>query len=335
MTNGEPESLNNPPLHLAERAAKRDAAPGKRRKKVVSFEEVGSLMADALRQDRTLCLGGLFKQNRPVALVRELIRRGIGELRLFSSPGSGYDVDMLIAAGLVSETFLAAVTLENRLCPNFRSAVESGRIKAHAVDALTIVGGLTAGANQLPFSPVAAWAGSDVIKLNPLAVPMTSPFEGESLYAVRAIRPSLTLIHAQEADEYGNIRHLSTMTYADNLMARASHTVVVSVDRLVRPEVITSKPRETTIPCIYVDAVVEIPFGAHPTASFPFYSMDEAFIDAFADLSDEVRIKPAKQPMLEAYLDQHARNPADVFSYIDVIGGYRRLAALEYQARFI
>jgi glutaconate CoA-transferase subunit A len=329
------ESLNRRPLCSAGRAAKTDASSNKRRKKVVGFEEVGTLMADALREDRTLCLGGLFKQNRPVALVRELIRRGIGELRLFSSPGSGYDVDLLIAAGLVSEAFLAAVTLENRLCPNFRSAVESGRIRAHAVDALTIVGGLTAGANRLPFSPVAAWAGSDVIKLNPLAVPMTSPFDGASLYAVRAIRPALTLIHAQEADEYGNIRHLSIMTYADNLMARASHKVIVSVDRLVRSDVITNNPRETTIPCIYVDAVVEIPFGAHPTASFPLYSTDEAFIDAFADLSDEVRIKPAKRPLLEAYLDQHARNPADVFSYIEAIGGYRRLAALEHEARFI
>jgi glutaconate CoA-transferase subunit A len=335
MTNDEPKSLNIPPLHLAASAAKRCARPSERRKKVISFEEVGPLMTDALQHDRTLCLGGLFKQNRPVALVRELIRCGIGELRLFSSPGSGYDVDLLVAAGLVSEAFLAAVTLENRLCPNFRSAVESGRIKAHALDALTIVGGLTAGANQLPFSPVAAWAGSDVIKHNPLAAPMTSPFDGEPLYAVRPIRPSLTLIHAQEADEYGNIRHLSSMTYADNLMARASHRVVVSVDRLVRSEVITRKPRETTIPCIYVDAVVEIPFGAHPTASFPLYSMDEGFINAFADLSDEVRIEPAKQPLLEAYLDHHARNPADVFGYIDAIGGYRRLAALEHEARFI
>ncbi len=80
MTNDEPKSLNNPPLHLASSAAKRSARPSERRKKIISFEEVGPLMADALRHDRTLCLGGLFKQNRPVALVRELIRRGIGEL---------------------------------------------------------------------------------------------------------------------------------------------------------------------------------------------------------------------------------------------------------------
>ena len=306
-----------------------------RRKKAISFEQAGALMAAALENDRTLCLGGLFKQNRPVALVRELIRRNIGELRLFSSPGSGYDVDLLIAAGLVSETFLPAVTLENRLCPNFRAAVEAGTIRAYAVDALTIVGGLTAGANRLPFSPVSAWAGSDVIKLNPLAIPMASPFDGEMLYAVKAIRPTLTLLHAQEADEYGNIRHLSTMTYADNLMARASDKVIVSVDRLVKPQVITNHPRETSIPCIYVDAVVEIPFGAHPTGSFPNYSIDETFIEAFAELSDAVRRDPTARPRLDAELDRYVRKPSDVFDYIEVIGGYRRLAVLEHEARFI
>lgn len=307
----------------------------RRRKKMIAYEEIGPLLRAALDSDRAVCIGGLFKQNRPVALVRELIRAGIGDLQLFSSPGSGYDVDLLIAAGLVAETFLPAVTLENRLCPNFRAAVEQGRILAHAIDALTIVGGLMAGASGLPFHPVAAWHGSDVVRLNPLATEMTSPFDGKPLYAVKALQPPLVLLHAQEADEYGNVRHLTTMTYSDNLMARAGKKVIVSVDRLVRHELVTSHPRETTIPCIYVDAVVEIPFGAHPTASFPHYSMDDAFIEAFADLSDEVRRDPNSQPLLERYIEEHVHKPRDIFAYIEAIGGYRRLASLEREARFI
>ena len=306
-----------------------------RRKKVLAYEEIGPFLRAALASDRAICIGGLFKQNRPVALVRELIRLGIRDLQLFSSPGSGYDVDLLIAAGLVAETFLPAVTLENRLCPNFRSSVEQGRIRAHAIDALTIVGGLMAGASGLPFYPVAAWHGSDVIRLNPFAKEMTSPFDGAPLYAVKALQPPLVLLHAQEADEYGNVRHLTTMTYSDNLMARAGKKVIVSVDHLVKHELTTSRPRETTIPCIYVDAVVEIPFGAHPTASFPHYSMDDAFIEAFADLSDEVRRDRTAQPLLERYIEEYVHKPHDIFAYIDAIGGYRRLSDLEREARFI
>ncbi len=192
-----------------------------------------------------------------------------------------------------------------------------------------------AGSSGLPFYPVAAWHGSDVTRLNPLTTEMKSPFDGVPLHAVRALRPSLVLLHAQEADEYGNVRHLSTMTYSDNLMARAGKKVIVSVDRLVKHESITSHPRQTTIPCIYVDAVVEIPFGAHPSASFPHYSMDDVFIETFADLSDVVRRDPAAQSLLERYIDDHVHKPRDIFAYIEAIGGYRRLANLEREARFI
>jgi glutaconate CoA-transferase, subunit A len=330
---GKPDVSSGTVLHQT--AGNFHARGEARRKKTIEPAEVGSFIASSLQPGGSLCIGGLFKQGRPVALVREVIRSGIDRLKLFSSPGSGFDVDLMIAAGLVSETFLPAVTLENRLCPNFRMAVEAGKLKAHAIDALTIVGGLMAASHGVPFQPITAWHGSDVVKLNPLAIAMTSPIDGAPLYAVPALHPDLVLLHAQEADEYGNVRHLSTMTYADALMARAGKKVLVSVDRLVRAEVVTAHPRETTIASIYVDAVVELPFGAHPTASFPLYAMDEVFIDAFADLGDELRRKEVTQEALSNYLDRFVRTPVDVFDYLDAVGGYRHLATLEREARFI
>lgn len=305
-----------------------------RAKKAIDYADIPKFLSSVLADGSSICIGGLFKQGRPVALVRELIRANIRDLKLFSSPGSGYDVDLLIAAGLVAETFLPAVTHESRMCSNFRGAVENGRIKAQAVDALTIVGGLMAAANGVPFQPVSAWSGSDVIALNPLIEPLKSPFGGEEIYAVRALNPDLVLLHAQEGDEYGNIRNLSTMTYADALMARAGRKVIVSVDRLVPNKAIIEHPKETTIAGIYVDAIVEIPFGAHPSGSFPFYSMDERFIETFADLSDEARREQSCSE-LTLYIDRHVKIPKDIFDYIDAVGGYRRLAELEREARFV
>lgn len=304
-----------------------------RRSKLIDLPDIGPTLLRYGHDGCSVCLGGLFKQGRPVALVRELIRCGLGGLRLFSSPGSGYDVDLLIAAGRVRETFLPAVTLENRFCPSFRGAVERGEVEAHAIDALTVVGGLMAAANGVPFQPVAAWAGSDVVALNPLARPMLSPFGGEPLYAVPAIEPDLVLLHAQEGDAYGNLRNLSTMTYADALMARAGRRVVASVDRLVPNEAVLRDPRGTTVAGIYVDAVVEIPFGAHPTASFPHYSMDEGFIERFADLAEAGR-RSGSPAGLSAYLDRYVTGPGDIFDYVEAIGGYRALAPLEREARF-
>jgi glutaconate CoA-transferase subunit A len=305
-----------------------------RRPKLVGLDDVSTLLKSLAQNGSSICLGGLFKQNRPVALVRELIRSGIKDIRLFSSPGSGYDADLLIAAGIIAETYLPAVTLENRFCPNFRAAVERQHIKAHAVDALTIIGGLMAAANGVPFQPVTAWAGSDILHLNPLIREMTSPFGEGKLYAVPPIEPDIVLLHAQEGDEFGNVRHLSTMTYADALMARAGKHVVVSVDKLVPHDAILRDPRGTTIAGIYVDAIVEAPFGAHPTASFPNYAMDEDAIEDFADMSDVARRTEQRQA-LDDYIRTHVLEPGDIYEYIDTFGGYRTVARLERMARFL
>ncbi|HIC66765.1 MAG TPA: glutaconate CoA-transferase, partial [Paracoccus sp.] len=205
-----------------------------------------------------LCLGGLFKQSRPVALVRALLAAGADGLHVYSSPGAGYDVDLMIAAGAVAQVFIPGVTLENRLCPNFRRAVEAGQVTAHALDALTVVGGLMASAHGVPFQPIDALRGSDVLKHNPLLHEIDCPFSGRRIHAVGPIRPRVTFLHAQEADRWGNLRHLSTMVYADQLMARASDMVIASVDRIVPDEVVLDDPSRVTVPSYYVDAVVEV-----------------------------------------------------------------------------
>lgn len=308
-------------------------APLARRRKLVGPDRIGELLREWLADGDLLALGGLFKQGRPMSLVREVIRSGRKGLKLISSPGSGFDVDLMIAAGCVAETHLPAVTLEDRMCPSFRDAVEAGRIKAHCVDALSVVGGYLAAANGVPFQPVAAWKGSDVPAHNPLVARIECPFTGEELYATRAIRPRLALLHAQEGDVYGNIRHLSTMTYADQLMARAADKVIVSVDRIVDTDDIVLRARETTIPCIYVDAVVEQPYGAHPTGSFPLYTIDEEHIEQYALLAEEARRGgDAERAPLQSYLDRHVRDVRDQRAYLDMVGGAARMAELEKEA---
>ncbi|MAU51788.1 MAG: glutaconate CoA-transferase [Roseovarius sp.] len=278
-----------------------------------------------------LCLGGLFKQSRPVALVRALLATGADGLHVYSSPGAGYDIDLMIASGAVEQVFIPGVTLENRLCPNFRRAVEAGQVTAHALDALTVVGGLMAAAHGVPFQPVDALRGSDVLKYNPLLREIDCPFSGRRIHAVGPIRPSVTFLHAQEADRWGNLRHLSTMVYADQLMARASDMVIASVDRIVPDEVVLDDPSRVTVPSHYVDAVVEVPYGAHPTASFPNYAMDEKHIDAYADLGDAARTGDRKG--LDAYITRHVTGPKSQGDYIEAVGGARHFAWLEAEAR--
>lgn len=299
--------------------------------KVMGMEDAALLARDALRDRPELCLGGLFKQGRPVALVRALLAAGADGLHLYSSPGAGYDIDLMIAAGAVEQVFIPGVTLENRLCPNFRSAVEAGQVTAHALDALTVVGGLMASAHGVPFQPIDALRGSDVLKHNPLLREIGCPFTGRRIHAVGPIRPRVTFLHAQEADRWGNLRHLSTMVYADQLMARASDMVIASVDRIVPDEVVLDDPSRVTVPAHYVDAMVEVPYGAHPTASFPNYAMDEEHIEAYADLGDAARA--GDRAGLEAYIARHVTEPKSQDDYIVAIGGARYLARLEAEAQ--
>ena len=302
-----------------------------RRSKVTSLQDAALLARGALEERPELCLGGLFKQSRPVALVRALLATGADGLHVYSSPGAGDDIDLMIAAGAVEQVFIPGVTLENRLCPNFRRAVEAGQVTAHALDALTVVGGLMAAAHGVPFQPVDALRGSDVLKYNPLLREIDCPFSGRRIHAVGPIRPSVTFLHAQEADRWGNLRHLSTMVYADQLMARASDMVIASVDRIVPDEVVLDDPSRVTVPSHYVDAVVEVPYGAHPTASFPNYAMDEKHIDAYADLGDAARTGDRKG--LDAYITRHVTGPKSQGDYIEAVGGARHFAWLEAEAR--
>ncbi|WP_297781811.1 CoA-transferase [uncultured Roseovarius sp.] len=301
-----------------------------RRTKQIAESEIGEHLRAQLNDGDLLAIGGLFKQGRPTALVREVIRADFKELKISSSPGSGYDVDLLISAGCVAETYCPAVTLEERMCPSFRHAVEEGRIRAHCVDALSVVGGYLASANGVPFQPVVAWKGSDVPKHNPLVANITCPFTGETLYATRALRPKVALIHAQEGDVFGNLRHLSTMTYADQMIARASDYVIASVDRFVSPENILSRPRETSVPNIYVDAIVELPYGAHPSGSFPHYSIDEAYIDAYADRAEAARMGAPDR--LRAFLEEDVLGCVSQQDYLSRLPEIR-LPALEKEAR--
>lgn len=302
-----------------------------RRSKVTGLQDAAILARDALQERPELCLGGLFKQGRPIALVRGLLGTGASGLHVYSSPGAGYDIDLMIAAGAVEQVFIPGVTLENRLCPNFRSAVETGQVTAHALDALTVVGGLMASAHGVPFQPIDALRGSDVLKHNPLIREIDCPFSGRRIHAVGPIRPRVTFLHAQEADRWGNLRHLSTMVYADQLMARASDMVIASVDKIVPDEVILDDPSRVTVPGYYVDAVVEVPYGAHPTASFPNYAMDEDHIDAYADLGDAART--GDRAGLDDYIARHVTGPKSQGDYIKAVGGAEYLARLEAETR--
>ncbi len=85
--------------------------------------------AAAIPDGSRLALGGAMVMS-PMAFVRELVRQGKRDLDLVVSPIGGINVDLLVGAGCVRSVEFPQISMgEFGMAPNFRRAVESGRIK--------------------------------------------------------------------------------------------------------------------------------------------------------------------------------------------------------------
>lgn len=83
----------------------------------------------AIPSGSQVVIGGAMVMS-PMAAVRELIRQGKKDLDLVCSPIGGINVDMLAGAGCIRSVEFPQVSMgEFGMAPNFRRAVESGRIK--------------------------------------------------------------------------------------------------------------------------------------------------------------------------------------------------------------
>src|SRR5437588_6648605 len=111
-----------------------------------------------------LALGGNTVHRSPSAAVHEIVRQGKRDLTVIKTAG-GYDVDLLCGAGCVSRLIVAYVGFENLqgLAPQFRAAVEQGRVTLEEQSCPTVINGLRAAVQGVPFMPIAGMTGSDLV----------------------------------------------------------------------------------------------------------------------------------------------------------------------------
>ncbi len=238
----------------------------------------------------TVALGGAWLSNHPMAAVRELVRAGVGDLHVVETMAS-IDVDLLIGAGLVGELTFSMVSLEAfGLPPHFRAAVEQRRIRTNEVSGVALNTALEAGARNLPYLPMRDLGGSDLPARQPARYrALACPFSGEPLLAIAALRPDVAIVHALRADVHGNAQYDGPFAI-DPVLAGAARTVVVTCEELVAPAEIAAAPDRTRIPGFLVDAVIEAPFGAHPTTHVPRYGLDAwAILDHVEASADPAR----------------------------------------------
>jgi glutaconate CoA-transferase, subunit A len=88
-----------------------------------------------------------------------------------------------------------------------------------------------AGASNLPFGLVRGYEGTDLAQRTSVAW-ITSPFGGEQVAAVPAIRPDVGIVHAQQADEAGNVQ-LWGISGVQKEVVLASRRSIVTVEEIV------------------------------------------------------------------------------------------------------
>ncbi|TGA97592.1 CoA-transferase [Streptomyces sp. MZ04] len=248
--------------------------------KIMTPDEI----AGRLRSGMTLGIGGWGSRRKPMALVRALLRSGVTDLTVVAYGGP--DIGLLAAAGRIRKLVTAFTTLDSiPLEPHFRAARERGAFELVELDEAMFMQGLTAGAQRLPFLPIRAGLGSDVLRVNPQLRTVTSPYEdGEELLAVPALRMDAALVHMNRADRLGNAQYLGPDPYFDDLFCEAADTAYVSCERIVESSALTehAAPQTMLISRHAVTGVAETPKGAHFTSCVPDYGRDEPFQKAYA-----------------------------------------------------
>ena len=264
-------------------------------------------------------------QPTPMALVRQIIRRGVKELTVVDA---GFSLDMLVAAGAVKKvvSYHAGGGFGHPVTPAFRRAAERGEIEVWECEEGILCAGLQAAAQALPFLPWRGGVGTSIPEVNPELKVFKDPLRGETLIAVPPIKPDVALLHAAHSDAYGNVQHLGGPGWIDLFMQRAADRTIVQVEQVIANEQVRAAPWKTTI--VAADAIVRAPHGAHPFYSRGFYVQDNDNLKLHSDAAGQAAA--GDRAALDGWLDRYCRKPATNADYIELIGIKRLLALHEY-----
>jgi acyl CoA:acetate/3-ketoacid CoA transferase alpha subunit len=269
-----------------------------------------------------IAFGGFGHIRIPMALVYEIIRQRKQNLVMAGKTGV-HDIDLLIGAGCVAKVEVAyAFGHELRgLSPAGRRAVESGQCKVAAeISNAGYQWRFLAGMMGIPFIPSRNMLGTDTLKRSACKV-ATDPWSGKPVCLIPAAYPDVAMFHVPRCDKYGNTQ-IDGIIVEDFELARAARRVIITAEEVVDEEVIRKEPCRTVIPFYVVDAVIEVPYGAHPTLMPYLYFFDEEHIGEWLELS--------KTPQgVQAYFSKYIFGVSGFEEYLELVGGIRKFNYLK------
>lgn len=249
-------------------------------------------------------------------LVFEVIRQEKKDLVLYSQSGV-LDVEILIAGGctnrLVSTYVYRAGGKKGGSAAE--RAMKAGTLEMEDYTNFDYNARLVAGMHGFTFMQVLegvlatdlfkkrTFMGDDKYRV------IKCPYTGKEILTVPAANPDVCIVHVQRADRDGNAQYWGAMGSVA-AAALCSKKIIVSCEEIVDHDVIQSSPHLTIIPAYRVNAVVEEPWGAHPTEVLGYYNLDRLMYGLFfmADMTGDG---------LKAWMDEWIYGCNDREAYID------------------
>jgi glutaconate CoA-transferase, subunit A len=273
---------------------------------VAEIVRLSDAVAELVRDGDTVALEG-FTHLIPHAAGHELIRQGRRDLTLVRmTPDVVYD--QLIGMGCARRLVFSwggnpGVGSLHRL----RDAVEQGwpvplEIEEHSHAGMAAA--YVAGASNLPFGVLRGYEGTELRERTTVAR-IADPFTGEELTAVRALRPDVGIVHAQQADYDGNVQLWGIVGVQKEVVLGSARSLV-TVEEVV--ERLEPRPGAVVLPSWVVDAVAPAPGGAHPSYAHGYYERDNDFYVGWDAISRE-------RDRFRAWMDEHVLGTADVLEY--------------------
>ncbi len=300
--------------------------------------------AEAVRRFVTngvqLSVGGFTITRNPMALVYEIVRQGVKDLHLVAH-SNGQALDVLVGAGCVRRIEIAYGG-NGRFAPTcfrFRRAVERGEVQVEDYSNYQMTLRFMAGALSVPFVPTKSGLATDLVGMQGFTdqerqeearaaqaegrasrlarkklVVMPNPFDGhdDDVVLVPALTPDVTILHVQYVGDDGTVR-IKGLDFADSEQAKAAGAVIVSCEEIVPRQWIRTDPDQNTLPPFLVDAIVPVPFGAHPTACPYFYDYDPAHLNLYKAMAKD-------DDAWATYLQEWVFGVADHDQYLEKVG---------------
>lgn len=282
-----------------------------------------------IRNGSQIAIGGFTVTRNPMAIIYEIIRQKVRDIHLVChSHGQGLDV--LLGAGCVKRLEIAyggngryAPT-----CIRFKKAVQRGEIEFEDYSNYQMSLRFLAGALGIPFIPTKSGLGSDLINFEGFSpqtrtqgqvaskkyVVTQNPFDGEDdeVVLLPALNPDVALVHSQFVGEDGTVR-IKGLTFADIEQAKSADIVIVTCEEIVPRSFIRLDPDQNSLPPFFVDAIVKVPFGAHPTAVYACYDYDPKHLNLYRKAAEN-------DGAFKEYLDQWVYGVRSHEEYLEKVG---------------